>query len=697
MGDWYFDNNRNISKSLIDSVIPVIDRYGKNAAAVAEEHIYDVFPPEYAVLNNKKSVLSCMRDFGVITEKNKMTDTTFLYAAGKLSFEEYVLELISKRNDSKKAESSLKPFVALCILFDLMYELGIDNTNIFLDKKECAHFLVGVSSYDEINNVLVNTIVSGRGSTYAGKTDYLGIWYNKLNETPFFRVENGKVYPFLYQREFYKFISTNRDCVSFAPSDSRAYQNYFESQTTGIVEVIPELPLNTDLRQELVEEYKDKILAYLFGYGYKNFEDSIFFSEECFGIYKAFYAIPRVAVHKIAQQNEMFANILWTSRHICLESKLSNKKMLRVDRATGGCNEIYYGIPGCGKSYTVSNEVLSGVEEKNIFRTTFFLDYSNADFVGQLLPKTENGKVTYEPFFGPFTKALSRAYETDEMVYLVIEEINRGNAAAIFGDLFQLLDRLTEKKAQEKGGNWKEGDSEYPITNNFIETYLGISQGEVVIPSNLSVIATMNTSDQNVFPLDTAFKRRWDRKKVVADWEEVDFADKCIPYTDFSWKQFVTSINTIIDGEKAEGTISEDKKIGPFFISEDILAEEDSRHERNDENDKKWNGFMTNVVDYLFNDVTQFDHTIIFSEPHSFEKVYVELMTIPNIQSQQARLEKFLKVFANQIKSDVRTQGLNSHENNSQTGEVGLIVSTTDNNLTGENDENSSEGGTGAN
>lgn len=114
------------------------------------------------------------------------------------------------------------------------------------------------------------------------------------------------------------------------------------------------------------------------------------------------------------------------------------------DTATSliGYNKIYYGIPGCGKSYHIENTVLDGVDKKNnVFRTTFYLDYSNSDFIGQIYPVVDGDKVKYEPIPGPFTKALERALTNkDEMIYLVIEEINRGNAAAIFGDTFQLLD-----------------------------------------------------------------------------------------------------------------------------------------------------------------------------------------------------------------------------------------------------------------
>lgn len=290
-----------------------------------------------------------------------------------------------------------------------------------------------------------------------------------------------------------------------------------------------------------------------------------------------------------------------------------------------GYNKIFYGIPGCGKSYHVENKVLKDVNKKdNVFRTTFYLDYSNSDFIGQIYPHVEYEKVTYEPIPGPFTKALERALSTDEMVYLVIEEINRGNAAAIFGDTFQLLDRL--KKDNPDGR--LAGDSEYPISNAFIEGYfdkrnkdieksggvnkINFTKGRIIIPHNLTILATMNTSDQNVFPLDTAFKRRWDREKVVTEWSKVgDIKKMHIPCSSITWEQFATTINNKMLQESQSGdvAISEDKQIGPYFIHENMLSKVENTGTNND-----LIAFVSNVLDYLYNDVTKFDHSILFDK-----------------------------------------------------------------------------------
>lgn len=288
-----------------------------------------------------------------------------------------------------------------------------------------------------------------------------------------------------------------------------------------------------------------------------------------------------------------------------------------------GTNKLFYGIPGCGKSWHIENEELGNVDkEHNVFRTTFYLDYSNSDFIGQIYPKVDdNGNVTYERVPGPFTKALERALSTNEMVYLVIEEINRGNAAAIFGDVFQLLDRLSENKDGRVPG-----DSEYPVSNEFIESYLkkkGISfvADKIFIPHNLTLFATMNTSDQNVFPLDTAFKRRWNMEKIITEWDKVDVRkDMFVPFSNITWEEFARSINKrmLEKNNNDDIFISEDKQMGPYFVKKEMLSLEE-----NDCDINKLKSFVSNVMDYLYNDVTKFDHKILFNKDiYSYDKLY---------------------------------------------------------------------------
>ena len=278
-----------------------------------------------------------------------------------------------------------------------------------------------------------------------------------------------------------------------------------------------------------------------------------------------------------------------------------------------GINKIYYGIPECGKSYYIENTVLKDVDKDNdVFRTTFYLDYSNSDFIGQIYPVVrDDGSVSYEEKPGPFTKALEQALRNpNKMIYLVIEEINRGNAAAIFGDTFQLLDRLKEDRDGRVAG-----DSEYPVNNEFIEVYfkknnIPFNSDKIYIPHNLTLLATMNTSDQNVFPLDTAFKRRWDREKVMTDWNKVgDIKNLYVPFTNITWKDFAITINNkmLVDDGESDVSVSEDKQMGAYFVKENMLSKD-----KNAGNKDSLRAFISNVMDYLYNDVTKFNHGLLF-------------------------------------------------------------------------------------
>lgn len=246
-----------------------------------------------------------------------------------------------------------------------------------------------------------------------------------------------------------------------------------------------------------------------------------------------------------------------------------------------GYNKIYFGSPGSGKSWKVNNEVLPS-NEKLIFRTTFHPDTDYSSFVGCYKPQMKDQKIEYK--FSPqvFTDAYIAAWnglEKQEKYYLVIEEINRGNCAQIFGDLFQLLDRKKEN-----------GLSEYPIkADNDLRDYLehakteegeqvlknkdGIKNGKLCLPPNLNIIATMNTSDQSLFPMDSAFKRRWSWEYVPINYNEpksAAFKLSIDGLKDGKWIVFLEKINKII----LEKTDSEDKQMGNFFIKGDVDEQE---------------------------------------------------------------------------------------------------------------------------
>ena len=284
-------------------------------------------------------------------------------------------------------------------------------------------------------------------------------------------------------------------------------------------------------------------------------------------------------------------------------------------RKTSGENILLYGVPGSGKSWTIQHEYCD--VEECMERLVFHPDYMYSDFVGQILPvvkKDDEGKekVRYEFKPGPFTKILKKAYEDPQRsYYLVIEEINRGNAPAIFGEIFQLLDRMDKDK-----DGFKKGTSEYGITNENIalEVY-GDSERKVRIPANLSILGTINTSDQNVFTLDTAFQRRWIMRMIKNSFVKHEYADKPILDTTVSWKQFCEAINEEIL-RRNNVTSSEDKRLGAYFVSADDLAYVETQDGDSEkqiiEAEHKNARFAEKVIKYLWDDAFKFSHPDTF-------------------------------------------------------------------------------------
>lgn len=293
--------------------------------------------------------------------------------------------------------------------------------------------------------------------------------------------------------------------------------------------------------------------------------------------------------------------LISNSKHLLVfsENETSSLSDNRIDesvRIDGGKNIILYGVPGSGKSYTLQRDYCNdnSVVEKIVFHP----DYSYSDFVGQIMPSVDDsGIVSYKFNPGPFTNILKKAYHNPQIKHvLVIDEINLGNALAIFGEIFQLLDRLKHDK-----NGFKKGSSEYAINNMDIANIVhNDKNASIRIPSNLWIIATMNTSDQNVFTLDTAFQRRFSMQLIENSFENVDddFKNMKILDTDITWQKFCTTINEKI-AQNNEGLSSmEDKRFGVYFVNIDDLKSKEN--------------FAHKVIKYLWDDVFKFDRNIIF-------------------------------------------------------------------------------------
>lgn len=238
-----------------------------------------------------------------------------------------------------------------------------------------------------------------------------------------------------------------------------------------------------------------------------------------------------------------------------------------IARLQGGRNVIFYGAPGTGKSHRIREEILIGDEEHAI-RTVFHADTQTGDFVGSFRPLMINGKLEYAFQPGPFTIALVRALNNPaEMHYLVIEEINRAPAAAVFGEIFQLLDRK-----QGGSGKYQICPSD-PAHEVYLAAHVSGWQGKMMIPSNLSILASMNSSDQAVMPLDTAFKRRWRFVYIPVEFAKCAKGSLPLPngsggIAEVSWRDFAIAINSFL----ADLDIPEDRHLGPFFLAEDEIT-----------------------------------------------------------------------------------------------------------------------------
>ena len=299
-----------------------------------------------------------------------------------------------------------------------------------------------------------------------------------------------------------------------------------------------------------------------------------------------------------------------------LEEQVINDIQSIEKNIVNGKNIIYYGAPGTGKS--------NDLEEKSkkfdfVERVTFYPEYTHDDFIGCFMPcmsyvqddttkyisadgtpsKVPGKPVPYYTYVpGPFTNALVEALNNpDKNVLLIIEELNRANAAAVFGEIFQLLDRKDN------------GESKYSISisneyseylSSEIETY---SKGnKIKIPDNLTICATMNSADQGVNPLDSAFKRRWNFEYIPIDFSKANHKDYEIDYAKkkVTWEVFATTINEQLKGKD----INEDKHLGQYFVTETEIVDSYK--------------FASKILLYLFDDVLKFDRRGFFKGYKTF-------------------------------------------------------------------------------
>lgn len=367
------------------------------------------------------------------------------------------------------------------------------------------------------------------------------------------------------------------------------------------------------------------------------------------------YSSQKAYTELLTKENEWLKNRYFNRNNIVAENK---------GKVHEGMNKIISGAPGTGKSNHIDKEFYRKYPSTSN-RVTFHPEYTYNDFIGYIRPVVKtiekyssiitdqeanisydnkmvadkeaiygenNNGITYEFVPGPFTELLAEALlDEDNSYYLIIEELNRANAVGVFGDLFQLLDRDSST-----------GESEYGVYNRDVYEYIiklskerkkdiNIKNGEIKIPSNFNIIATMNTADQNVFTMDTAFKRRWEFEYMDIDFTNCDFRNQKIQSIGIEWEIFARTINKFMMSEDCSDLmIPEDKQIGPFFIKNKELSDS-----------KK---FAYKVLMYLWDDVFKMERERIFN---------VEIRTFSQVVNIFSK-ENAIDIFNEDIKSKLK-------------------------------------------
>ena len=309
--------------------------------------------------------------------------------------------------------------------------------------------------------------------------------------------------------------------------------------------------------------------------------------------------------------------------HVKKEKQENNLCIKLQEKIKKQYNRIVFGAPGTGKSHRINTDIQK-YNLNNLFeRVTFHPNYTYSQFVGTYKPiskiifeeNCEKEIISYEFVPGPFLRVLISALKDEKNGIphlLVIEEINRANPAGVFGDIFQLLDRNCDGKSTYTV-NMSTEMKKY--VNRELETDLNSYIDELYIPSNMYIWATMNSADQGVYPMDSAFKRRWSFEYIGIDtneeelkgkeYEFIKLKDIDNTYSVYEWNKVRKSINKKL---KLDGKINEDKLLGPFFLSKTELLKCKYNQEEFD------NIFKSKVLMYLYEDILKYKKLDFFIE-----------------------------------------------------------------------------------
>lgn len=504
---------------------------------------------------------------------------------------------------------------------------------------------------DEYDGIIVKDLTSSdKPKDYEGNQSHI-----------FIRKEHWDIFPYLESGAYldnYKLNSSLKSYfslkipISIAKSNLTYLKDDYESQIED-----EKLESHTSVRRGIGDSRDQLELGHptMSGDIFKEF-NSLLFKDYFLIILKVKGKLKYEAYGIKPNDGELLKKLIKKFFYYNRSIALISTDIFELNRVGAGENILLYGVPGSGKSWIIENEFCD--DESRMERVIFHPDYTYSDFVGQILPKiTDDGKVKYEFTPGPFTSILKKAIiNRTEKYFLIIEEINRGNAPAIFGDIFQLLDRVTDEN-----NGYPIGTSEYAITNSDIawEVYKNREQ-KVKIPSNLYIIATMNSSDQNVFTLDTAFQRRWNMRLIQNTFDTVDktFKDAEILDTGITWETFCTEINKFILEKNILNNSSEDKRLGTYFVNLNDLKFDENIEVDNYLQNRR---FPEKVLKYLWDDAFKFYREYIFktNEFNSLELIIQEF----NSKKGPERFNIFNPTILTKLEIDYDSFEFNSGDN----------------------------------
>ncbi|TVZ16402.1 McrB family protein [Maribacter sp. MAR_2009_72] len=471
-----------------------------------------------------------------------------------------------------------------------------DFGKLVYDKWEKYSIPAGNADY-EIHRCLLLISASFNKSNSVYK-DYYSRWLELRKIFSFNFLINNKVY-------LYLFSYLDKDAVGFNPVKFVKSLNLTEKNFTSTIDWESIKTYYSDASVDTaVNKYESTISGYLTREGRSN----ICIAMELFNSNKS-------------EREAVIAEIGIASP----ELDVLNNILADIKVSISASQKIYYGAPGTGKSHKIK-EILKGKESRTE-RVTFHPEYDYASFIGGFKPITEKDAVSgldeikYKFVPQIFTNIYIDAWQNEFQDYfLVIEEINRGNCAEIFGDIFQLLDEGYEITPSFELAN----HLEKMLTK---KGYDGFTNGKMQLPSNLSLLATMNTSDQSLFPMDSAFKRRWDWEYIPIDYNKLpenpssNFKVTLSDTESFYWIDFIKKVNSII---KQNPNLGMDKCIGNYFIKakDDTISLEE---------------FINKAIFYLWNDVFKDEDDHIFEE----NTFYEDFFPIP--EKGKEKVEKILK------------------------------------------------------